>query len=319
MRTVLSRAKSLPKTVADFISNRVRGIKTDGFGIELREVVGEQWSSITKALILEMEKGEETVLFIIDEFPQLIENIGRKHQDDEARAFLQWFRSLRMRQKDVLRRYRFVLGGSTSIDLTLRRLDVPDKLNDFFRVPIEALSREHAEALLQSLSETAGLRFTAEGRAALFELVSPPVPYFLALFVSQIALEEKLKDKELSPDNVRDVYQRRVLGQTCRAYFDYYQQRLKRYGEPGRRAALAVLQEVANAPSGRVSDSVLYDVYRKARKRGADSFEFSEIMADLESDWYIQLDLKTNEYGFLLNVMRDWWKRFYRAVDEKRK
>jgi hypothetical protein len=319
LRTVLSRAKSLPKTVADFISNRVRGIKTDGFGIELREVVGEQWSSITKALILEMEKGEETVLFIIDEFPQLIENIGRKHQDDEARAFLQWFRSLRMRQKDVLRRYRFVLGGSTSIDLTLRRLDVPDKLNDFFRVPIEALSREHAEALLQSLSETAGLRFTAEGRAALFELVSPPVPYFLALFVSQIALEEKLKDKELSPDNVRDVYQRRVLGPTCRAYFDYYQQRLKRYGEPGRRAALAVLQEVANAPSGRVSDSVLYDVYRKARKRGADSFEFSEIMADLESDWYIQLDLKTNEYGFLLNVMRDWWKRFYRAVDEKRK
>jgi hypothetical protein len=162
--------------------------------------------------------------------------------------------------------------------LTLRRLDVPDKLNDFFRVPIEALSREHAEALLQALSEAAGLRFTAEGRAALFELVSPPVPYFLGLFVSQIALEEKLQGKELSPDDVRDVYQRRVLGPTCRAYFDYYQQRLKRYGEPARRAALAVLQEVANAPSGRVSDSVLYDVYRKARKRGADSFEFSEIM-----------------------------------------
>jgi hypothetical protein len=33
----------------------------------------------------------------------------------------------------------------------------------------------------------------------------------------------------------------------------------------------------------------------------------------------VLLDLKTNEYGFLLNVMGDWWKRFYRAVDAKRK
>jgi hypothetical protein len=79
------------------------------------------------------------------------------------------------------------------------------------------------------------------------------------------------------------------------------------------------LQEIANSSSGRVSDSALFDVYRKARKRGADNFEFSEIMADLENDWSVQLDLKTNEYGFLLNVMRDWWKRFYRALEGKRK
>ncbi len=319
LRAIVSQAKSLPRKVLDFIGNRVGGVKTDVFEIELKDLVGEHWSTIAKALILEMEKAEETVLFIIDEFPQLIENISRKHGADAAREFLLWFRSLRMKQKDVLRRYRFVLGGSTSIDLTLRRLDVPDKLNDFFRVPIEALSEEHAHDLLLALSKTAGLRFTADGLAVLFDLVSPPVPYFLGLFVSQLALEEKLKDKEPGPEEVRDVYQRRVLGPTWRGYFDYYRQRLKRYGEPGQRAALAILQEVAHAPSGRVSDSVLYDVYRKARKRGTDSFEFSEIMADLESDWYVQLDLKTNEYGFLLNVMRDWWKRFYRTMDRRRK
>ena len=102
LRTIISQTKSLPKKFLDFISSRVGGIKTDVFEVELRDVVGEQWSTIARTLILEMEKGEETVLFIIDEFPQLIENIGRKHQDDAARAFLQWFRSLRMRQKDVL-------------------------------------------------------------------------------------------------------------------------------------------------------------------------------------------------------------------------
>jgi hypothetical protein len=285
--------------------------------VELRDLVGESWSGVTRTLIVEMEKAQETVLFIIDEFPQLIENIARKHKDETARGFLQWFRSLRMKQKDVLRRYRFVLGGSTSIDLTLRRLDVPDKLNDFCRVPIEALSREHTEALLESLSTAHDLRFTAEGRAALFDLIAPPVPYFLHLLVSQICMEEKLKGRELGAEDVRDVYQRRVLGPTCRAYFDYYRQRLKRYGEPGRRAALAILQEVAHAPAGRVSNSILYAVYRKARGRGSSNFEFDEIMADLESDWYLLLDSRTNEYYFLLSVMRDWWKRFYRTLERK--
>lgn len=94
-------------------------------------------------------------------------------------------------------------------------------------------------------------------------------------------------------------------------------QRLKRYGEPGQRAALAILQEIANAPTGRVSNSVLYDVYRKARKKDASSIEFDEIMADLETDWYVLLDTRTNEYRFLLTVMRDWWKRFYRSFRPK--
>jgi hypothetical protein len=68
-------------------------------------------------------------------------------------------------------------------------------------------------------------------------------------------MEEKLTGKVLTADEVQDVYRRRVLGPTCRAYFDYYRQRLKRYGEPGERAALAILQEVANAPTGG-SDSI---------------------------------------------------------------
>jgi hypothetical protein len=320
LRAVVNGAKALPKKLLEFVRSQVGSVKTEGFEIGLRDVVPrDEWSIVTRALLLEMEKADETVVFILDEFPQLIENIARKHGEDAAREFLQWFRSLRMKQKDALRRYRFVLGGSTSIDLILRRLDVPDKLNDFCRVPIEALTQEHAEALLDALALASGLHFAAEGRAALFELITPPVPYFLQLFVSQIKLEEKLKDRELGREDVTEVYSRRVLGPTCRAYFDYYRQRLKRYGEKGQRAALTVLQEVAHAPTGRVSDSALYDVYRRARGKGASSFEFSEIMADLESDWYLLLDPKTNEYAFLLQVMCDWWKRFSRVVGRKAK
>ena len=82
---------------------------------------------------------------------------------------------------------------------------------------------------------------------------------------------------------------------------------------------MAILQEVANSPARRVSNSVLFDVYRKARKSGESSFEFDDIMADLETDCYVVLDPRTNEFGFLLTVMRDWWKRYYRTVVPKSK
>ena len=317
LRAVIANAKGIPGKVMKFIRENIDKVRLDSFEVELKDLVEDSWDSTAKSLIVAMEKAEETVLFIIDEFPQFVDNVTRKHDVDAGRHFLQWFRSLRMKQKDVLRRYRFVLGGSTSIDMILRRLGIPDKLNDFFRVPIEPLSRESAEALLDALAESYNLRFTEDARRKVFELVDPPVPYFLQLLVSQVRMEESLKGQVLTAEQVSDIHRRRVLGPTCRGYFDYYRQRLKRYGDTIERAALAILGEIASAPTGRVSDVVLYDVYRKARRRGASSGEFDEIMADLETDWYVLLDSKTNEYGFLLNVMRDWWNRFHRGAGRR--
>ena len=101
-----------------------------------------------------MEKGQGNRHLHLDELPQFIDNLERKHGADGAREFLEWFRSLRMKQKDRLRRFRFILGGSTGIDIILRRLEVSDKLNDCFRVPVEAISTEAAESLLKGTCGT---------------------------------------------------------------------------------------------------------------------------------------------------------------------
>ena len=106
----------------------------------------------------------------------------------------------------------------------------------------------------------------------------------------------------------------RVLGPTCKHYFDHYRQRLDRYGTVLQRSARAVLKALAEAPRARISTSALYDVYRKARKQGASEEEFNELMADLECDWYVALDTHTNEYFFLVGVMKDWGRRWYGPV-----
>jgi len=313
LRSYLSAAEGLPSRFFDFLTSHIDKVGTDFFEIELKDCIHDTWKETTKALVLEMEKAKDTVIFIIDEFPQFIENLERKHGGDGARAFLEWFRSLRMKQKDRLRRFRFILGGSTGIDIILRRLEVSDKLNDCFRLPVEAIKREAAEKLLKALAEKYKLTFTPEAFARAFELISPPVPYFLHLLVSQLILEEKLRARALSPQDIDEVYQKRLLGPACRAYFEHYRQRLRRYGAGRERAAVAILQEIAQAAAARVSQSGLYDTYRRARGKSASGLEFDEIMADLENDWYVVLDPPTNEYYYLLSTMKDWWRRYYRT------
>ena len=117
--------------------------------------------------------------------------------------------------------------------------------------------------------------------------------------------------RPLTQEALEEAYRQRVLGPTCRCYFDHYRSRLARHGKGLEASAIAVLRAVAQ--QGSVSASSLYEVYRKARKRGANQVEFADLMADLECDWYLVLDWSTNEYHFLLSVMRDWWQRWYRA------
>jgi hypothetical protein len=74
---------------------------------------------------------------------------------------------------------------------------------------------------------------------------------------------------------------------------------------------MAILAAVAQQQ--RVSDSVLRDIYRKSRRRGANDADFDQLMGDLECEWYLVLDPSTNEYRFLINIMGDWWRRWFRS------
>lgn len=74
---------------------------------------------------------------------------------------------------------------------------------------------------------------------------------------------------------------------------------------------MAILSQVATAPTGCVSESALFALYKNKRKRGWSEAEFTEVINDLECDWYLVRDPNTNEYYFLVKVMADWWRRWF--------
>jgi hypothetical protein len=311
LRAVLHKARGIPTVLKRLIADTFEAVEYEGIKLELRKSIEGNWRDTARRLVLELEKADDTILFLLDEFPVMMATMGVKHGQGTAQDFMAWFSSFRLQSKDVLRRHRFVIAGSIGIDSILRRIDPPDKLRDFERLPVGGIAEEDALRLVNDLAASLDLDIPADLGTASLDLIGPRVPFFIHLLFSQLA---QLQPKERHPITrlaLDRVYLDKVLGPTCKSRFDHYRDRLQRYGRPLERAAMAVLRMIADAPSGRVPVSGLFDSYRKSRGRGANQTEFDELLADLECDWYVCLAPQTNEYYFMVSVMRDWWRRWY--------
>ena len=309
VRKLMSQAKRLPAVFMCWVKDTFDEAEFEGAKIKFKAQLKEDWREAAKQLLSELEKADSTVIFMFDELPAMLDRIIEKRGDAVARDFLAWFRTVRLEQKDVLRRHRFIVAGSVGIDQILRKIGATDKLVDFARLPVEPLDDATAKKLADDLALSFSITWSPELSAKLFDLIGAPVPYFIHIFFSQLGQLPPVQKAGLTAGDLERIYRERVLGPTCRHYFDHYSSRLRRYGKTGEKAALAILRVVAG--QGRISRLALFDVYRKARGKGATDHDFDELMADLEYDWYLHLDTNTNEYYFHLKVMKDWWHRWH--------
>ncbi|HEY1663353.1 MAG TPA: hypothetical protein VGI03_13120 [Verrucomicrobiae bacterium] len=312
VRKLLSQAKRLPSGVMSWVKEHFDEAEFEGAKVKFKTEIQKDWRDAAKRMLTELEKSDQTVIFLFDELPAMLDRIIEKRGESVARDFLAWFRTVRLEQKDVLRRHRFIVAGSVGIDQILRKLGATDKLVDFARLTVEPLDDSVAGKLAEDLAGSFSITWSPQLASKMFELIGAPVPYFIHIFFSQLGQMPAAQRTSLTSEQLERIYRERVLGPTCRHYFDHYQSRLTRYGKKGEKAAFAILRAVAG--QGRISRPALYDIYRKARGKVASEQEFDELMADLEYDWYLRLAPDTNEFYFRLKVMQDWWRRWYPAT-----
>ncbi|MBI1874952.1 MAG: hypothetical protein HYS05_13840 [Acidobacteria bacterium] len=315
-RAFLARAKRLPSMAVDWVKDTFDEVGFEGAKVKFKAAIGSDWKAEARSMLTELEKADQTIVFLFDELPKMLDRIVEKQGESAARDFLGWFRTVRLAPKDVLRRHRFVVAGSVGIDQILRRLGAVDTLVDFARLALEPLDDATAEKLVQDLAVFFALGWSPDLSRVLFELLGPPVPYFIHLFFAQLAQLPPDRRAKLTTTDLKGTYANRLLGPTCRHYLGHYSDRLRRYGVRREKAAFAILRAVA--AHGRVTRPSLYEKYRRAHGRGATEEGFDDVIADLQTDWYVQLDPETNEFHFRLKVMRDWWTRWYPPESRRR-
>jgi hypothetical protein len=308
-RALLAKVKKLPASLVEWVKENFEEAEFEGAKVKFKQSIKEDWQEAGKRMLNELEKSDETIVFLFDELPAMLDRIIEKQGEGAARDFLAWFRPIRLAQKDLLRRHRFIVAGSVGIDQILKKIGATDRLVDFTRLTVEPLDSIAANELVDGLAGTFNLNWTQLLSTKLFDLIGAPVPYFIHIFFSQLGQLMPAARDNLTLEQLDRLYADRVLGPTCRHYFDHYSSRLKRYGTSGEKAAFSILRSVASR--GRISRPVLFDIYRKAYGKGSSETGFDDVMADLEYDWYLRLDPDTNEFYFRLKVMQDWWRRWY--------
>ena len=110
----------------------------------LREEINENnWTERGRDIFdaIKNMSDKKPVYIVIDELSECIGNMIMIEKNKDARKFLQWFRSMRLRTIEDLR---FIVGGSISFDRVVRGINGLSWINDFERVPIGGFSREDA-------------------------------------------------------------------------------------------------------------------------------------------------------------------------------
>ena len=310
-RSFLQGAKGLPKTLQDWVKDTFDEVGFSEAKLTFKASVEASWEDVARRLLATLESAPQRALLLLDELPSMLENLQRNSGEEAARKFLAWFRTVRLKQKDTLRRHRFIVAGSIGIDVILRALKATDKMNDFTRIAVEPIHDTDARVIIRSLGLSIDLKVTAELEDELLRLIGSPVPYFIHLFFSELGQLPPSARRQIDVGALQKIYETRVQGPACKRYFDHYRDRLSRFGSAGEKAAVAILSAIVSTPQGRVSESALFTIYKKSRKSAASDLEFTELMNDLECDWYLVLEPSTNEYYFMVKVIADWWKRWF--------
>ena len=244
---------------------------------------------------------QDCVCIIIDELSECVNNMA-KREEEQARAFLQWLRSIRQTMFEDLK---FIYGGSVSFTGIVRNFGSLAWINDLKPVDISGFSEKVASQFIREAFDDRGWEYTEEMGLKILECVGEPyIPYFISVFLSTIFEED---ERWLSEEDIEELYNSKLLGAHGRGYFDNYKQRLRVYYEGTlARAAEDILREVCLAEDG-YPKTLAFDLFRRATEI-ADEEKFINLLRELENDFYITFD--GEQIRFQSKVLRDWWRLY---------
>jgi hypothetical protein len=290
--------------------------------IKIRESKKINWKNLGKALIKLITENQKELLLILDEFPEMIKSMIEKDiamKTDNAKAFLGWFRKIRLTLPDNVK-LRFIVGGSICLESLLKRIDCIAKINDFERIKVGAFSNKAALEFIAALFSSEDKKADITISNAILEHIGTPVPFFIQITVTALLKESRNLGKGITPEFVKEVYERYLLGADYKSYFEHYYLRLSEYytsigGEKDiLRAAKTILTEISIQT--KVPKPQLYQNYLDETNQAQDEDGFGALISILEDEFYIEYNPKDQSYRFFSKILKDWWYRHFGMLKE---
>lgn len=306
---IASGLSYFPKTLWSRFRETFEEVDLFKLKVKLREKLRSRWQEDGEELFKRVANSKNNVVFILDEFPMMIDRMARAETHrEQAKTMLRWLR--RLRQSPDMKDVRFLIAGSIGIGHVLNDLGEIAAINDFEQVRLDAFPSKVAADLLNELATTHEISLSQPSKRKMLEVIGTPIPYFVQVIFSEVRKAHMQDGEAVTPKRVEQVYRDKVLGVDCKTYFDHYYGRLRDYYQPSEEKAVKrMLRELAAV--GSLTRDACYQFYRKEIGSRADIEDFNRLMTDLENDFYIRYDANVRRYEFASKLLRDWWLRHY--------
>ena len=298
-RKHFERAKG---AVKKFVS-KIRGISLEGIEIDPDERI--DYFAECKTLLKAIPSNFETLLLLIDEFPDAVRNISSQNKADGIH-FLQLVRELRQDLDDV--RLQFVYSGSIGLGNVVKKLNRIDLINDIVNIKLPPLTRAEATDLIGRLvqglkADSPAFEINEQIMDYILDKESWHIPYYIQIIVDE--LFESCKE-------TRDIPNEQSVNQTIHKiitdryqfqdYFENWKTRLKQasgYPSENIYCAVDILNMVAG--QGSIDFDAIHDLSVRHDVRDAKS-----ITDVLEYDGYLSKDSRSL-YRFNSIILKEWW------------
>jgi len=137
--------KKAKGALKNFIS-RIRGISVSGIKIDPRERI--DYYNECEILLKTLPRDFDTLLLLIDEFPDAVKNISNDEKNKGIR-FLQMNRDLRQDFNHI--DIQFVYSGSIGLGNVVSKLNRLDLINDIKNIEVPPLDKKEAKELISRL------------------------------------------------------------------------------------------------------------------------------------------------------------------------
>ena len=301
------------------VLEKIDTVAVGGFKIALRESDPDwdtNWRRHGDTLLARARNTGAPILFIIDEFPDMLLNLSR---EDEGllRGFLAWFRTQRQHPAPTRDSIRWLVGGSVNLAGTLDALGLVDLINDLEDVALPPLTNADVETFVADMLGGRDVPFDDDVPQRLIARLGRPIPFFMQMATQALYRVWKREQRSITGTDVDAVFDAMIVGSAARTRLQHFHSRIRQYYiEPKDSTALALLGQISVNESGLSRAILRQETERTLVDLGIalPALErrqmFNELLLDLENDFYI-VEFEEGRYDFASGVLKSWWRKHH--------
>ncbi len=304
-QSYIEKASQKTKTFFTNALNRIKGVGIPVIGgkIDLNDAEKSTYQQEFEQLLRSLKLDEnEKLVFMIDEFPQAVENIKNRHGKEVAKQFLHLCREQRQSSETNML---FMYTGSIGLPAVVRSITSTKVINDLSIVEVTPLSASEAKELTQLILNNYQVEYNPTAIDYLIEKIQWLIPFHIQLAAQELIDIYESEEREIIHADIDQAFDQ-LLKVRNNQYFEHYYGRLKEAFPNDSVFTQIILLLNHIAIHDHINKSEAYDLIGK--KLVDDDYE--RVIESLQFDGYIYYSDEQNHYAFASQLIKMWWKKF---------